>query len=475
MAGGVEQTQYLREGEDLSRGQQLQLVIRLSAPAILAQLSTTVMQYIDAAMVGSLGANASASIGLVSSTIWLMNGLCIAAAMGFSVQVAQLSGAGDRRRGQAVFCQSILMAAGLGLILALTGTGISPWLPQWLGGEPEIMEDASRYLFISACALPSLQFRQLAGGMLQCSGDIKTPSILNILMCTMDVVFNSFLIFPTRQIRLAGQALTMPGAGLGVTGAALGTALADVFVACAMMWAACRRSDFLRLDRNCRWRFDPLCWRSALQIALPLALERVILSSAQIASTRIVAPLGTVPIAANTLGVTAESLCYLPGNGIGTAATTLVGQSLGAGRRDMARHFARLCVVLGIVLMSAAGLLMFLLAPSIFSILTPDPEVQLLGAQVLRIEAFAEPLFAAAIVTAGALRGAGDTKLPSIMNLVSMWGIRIPTAALLAPRLGLYGVWIAMCGELCIRGTLFLIRLFRERWLDHALVAEGRP
>ena len=145
MAGGVEQTQYLREGEDLSRGQQLQLVIRLSAPAILAQLSTTVMQYIDAAMVGSLGANASASIGLVSSTIWLMNGLCIAAAMGFSVQVAQLSGAGDRRRGQAVFCQSILMAAGLGLILALTGTGISPWLPQWLGGEPEIMEDASRY------------------------------------------------------------------------------------------------------------------------------------------------------------------------------------------------------------------------------------------------------------------------------------------------------------------------------------------
>ena len=180
-------------------------------------------------------------------------------------------------------------------------------------------------------------------------------------------------------------------------------------------------------------------------------------------------------IAANTLGVTAESLCYLPGNGIGTAATTLVGQSLGAGRRDMARRFARLSVGLGAVVMSAAGMLLFLLSPAIFSLLTPDPEVQLLGAQVLRIEAFAEPLFAAAIVTAGALRGAGDTKLPSIMNLVSMWGIRIPAAALLAPRLGLYGVWIAMCGELCIRGTLFLIRLFRERWLDHALVAEGRP
>lgn len=474
MAGGVEQMQYLQDSAVLSRKQQLRLVVRLSIPAILAQLSTTIMQYIDAAMVGSLGAGASASIGLVSSSIWLMNGLCIAAVMGFSVQVAQLSGAGDRRQGQAVFCQSILMGAALGVILALVGAGISPWLPRWLGGEPEILEDASRYLFIYACQLPFLQFRQLAGGMLQCSGDIKTPSILNILMCAMDVVFNALLIFPTRQVLAAGQVLTLPGAGLGVTGAALGTALADIFTACAMMWAACRRSDFLRLDRNCRWRFDSLCWRTALRISLPLALERAILSSAQIASTRIVAPLGTVAIAANTLGVTAESLCYLPGNGIGTAATTLVGQSLGAGRRDMARRFARLSVGLGVAVMSAMGLLIFLFAPAIFTALTPDPEVRRLGAHVLRIEAFAEPLFAAAIVTAGALRGAGDTKVPSVMNLISMWGVRIPAAALLAPRLGLYGVWIAMCSELCIRGLLFLTRLFREKWLDHAFIREGK-
>ena len=474
MAEAREQAQYLRECVELSRRQQLRMVVRLSIPAILAQLSTTVMQYIDAAMVGSLGAGASASIGLVSSTIWLMNGLCIAAVMGFSVQVAQLSGAGDRRKGQAVFCQSILIGAELGLILALIGVGISPWLPRWLGGEPEILEDASRYLFIYACAMPSLQFRQLAGGMLQCSGDIKTPSILSIAMCALDVVFNSLLIFPARQVSAAAWTVTLPGAGLGVTGAALGTALADVFVACAMMWAACRRSDFLRLDRNCRWRFDPLCWRTALRISLPLALERAILSSAQIASTRIVAPLGTVAIAANTLGVTAESLCYLPGNGIGTAATTLVGQSLGAGRRDMARRFARVSVGLGVAVMSTAGLLLFLLAPAIFTVLTPDPAVRQLGSQVLRIEAFAEPLFAAAIVTAGALRGAGDTELPSMMNLISMWGVRIPAAAFLAPRLGLHGVWIAMCGELCVRGSLFLIRLFRERWLDHALMIEGR-
>ena len=101
-----------------------------------------------------------------------------------------------------------------------------------------------------------------------------------------------------------------------------------------------------------------------------------------------------------------------------------------------------------------------------FRMLTPDPEVRALGAQVLRIEAFAEPLFAVSIVAAGALRGAGDTLVPSILNLVSMWGVRITLATLLAPRMGLAGVWLAMCLELCARGILFLIRLLRGRWLE---------
>lgn len=473
MAKELSMLQYLCDGQLPSRRRQLQMVVSLSVPAVLAQLSTTIMQYIDAAMVGSLGANASASIGLVSSSTWLLGGWCTAAVTGFSVQVAQFSGAGEREKGRAVFCQSIIMAAVLGLTLALIGTGVSSFLPGWLGGKAEICGDASSYFFILCCALSSLQFRQLAGGMLQCSGDIKTPSVLNILMCGLDVLFNSLLIFPARHCALFGWRFLVPGAGLGVKGAALGTALADVVTACLMLYAACIRSEHLRLDRSCSWKPDPLCWKTAARVSVPLAFEHFILCSAQIAATHIVAPLGTVAIAANSLAVTAESLCYMPGGGIGTAATTLVGQSLGAGRRDMARRFARLSVLLGVSVMTVTGLLMFLLAPYIFTMLTPDPEVRLLGARVLRIEAFAEPLFAASIVTAGALRGAGDTKIPSLLNFFSMWGVRITTASFLAPRIGLYGVWIAMCAELCIRGVLFLIRLLREKWLDQILIAEG--
>lgn len=461
---------WLDDKKKLSFRQQIQLVIRLSIPAILAEITSIIMQYIDAAMVGSMGAEASAAIGIVTSSTWLLGGLCISAAAGFSVQVAHLVGAGNKDEARDVFAHSLRFGLLFGALLALFGILISPVLPIWLGGKPEITSAASRYFLIFACALPATQFRQIAGSMLQCSGDMKTPSVLNIAMCVLDVVFNSLLIFPVRQINISGFRITIVGAGLGVSGAALGTALSEVVIAALMMWAACTKSDYLKITFSKKKRRNIAYYKRAAQISLPIAFEHTILCGAQVALTHITAPLGTVAIAANTLAVTAESFCYMPGYGVGTAATTLVGQSLGAGKKEYAKRYAWLSVALGVGLMSVMGILMFLFAPYMFAMLTPDEEVRVIGAQILRIEAFAEPLYAASIVAAGALRGAGDTRIPSIINLVSMWGVRITAAALLAPRIGLRGVWLAMCGELCFRGVLFLIRLKRGKWLCNSLI-----
>ena len=468
----------------------LKQVIQLSIPAVLAQISSIIMQYIDASMVGSLGATATAAIGLVSSTTWLFGGLCVSAATGFSVQVAQLIGAEREKDARDVLRHAILCTLVFGLIASAVGIGISSHLPVWLGGAEEIRGNASRYFLIYACALPAAQMRHTAGSALQCSGDMKVPSRLNIMMCGLDVVFNSFLIFPTRQISLAGILVTMPGAGMGVTGAALGTALAEAVTAVLMLYAVCFRSKRLRLagrrqlcaaqadlaggvsvedsspEIPATFCFQPKYLYTALRLALPMAFEHTVMCGAHIAETRIVAPLGTVSVAANSLSVTAESLCYMPGSGIGTAATTLVGQSIGAGKPERAKRYANLAVMLGAAVMTCTGGLMFLGAPLMFSMLTPDAAIRELGVRVLRIEAFAEPLFAVSIVTAGALRGAGDTLIPSMINLASMWGVRITVASLLAPRLGLVGVWIAMCGELCVRGLLFLVRLLRGKWLE---------
>lgn len=457
---------FIRNGQPMSLRQQLRLTVQLSIPAVIAQISSIIMQYIDASMVGSLGANASASIGLVSTTTWLFWGLCTAAATGFSVQVAHHIGAGNKTAARSVLRQSIMATLAFSFILVGIGCAISGMLPGWLGGEASINSDASLYFLIFILFLPALQLNFLAGGMLRCSGNMVVPSVLNVSMCVLDVVFNALLIFPSRELQLSGILFTLPGAGLGVTGAALGTALAELLTAGGMMWFLCFRSPELKLTKG-HGGFLPKrnCLRKAGRIGFPMGCEHIILCGAQILTTVIVAPLGIFAIAANSFAITAESLCYMPGYGIADAATTLIGQSLGAGRKDLTRHFARITVGMGMVVMTVMGVLMYVAAPLMMGIMTPVPEVRELGIMALRTEAFAEPMFAASIVAYGVFVGAGDTLVPSAMNLFSIWAVRLTLAAWLAPYMGLQGVWLAMCIELCFRGVIFLVRLQGGKWM----------
>ena len=456
----------IRTGRAMTLRERLQLTVRLSIPAIIAQLSSIFMQYIDASMVGHLGAEASASIGLVSTTTWLFWGLCAAVTSGFSVQVAHRIGAGDLAGARAVVRQSMTATLLFSLVLAAVGAAISGPLPAWLGGDPSIRRDASLYFCIFSLFLPALQMNFLAGGMLRCSGNMHIPSIMGVAMCALDVVFNFFLIFPTREWDLAGLTLTVPGAGLGVCGAALGTAAAEVVAAAALLRYLWTRSETLRLSgERGSFRPRPETLKRAFRIGFPMCMEHAVICGAQIMTTVIVAPLGVFSIAANSFAVTAESLCYMPGYGIAEAATTLVGQSIGAGRLKLTRSFARITVLTGMGIMGVMGVLMYLFAPQIIGLMTPVEEIRQLGVMALRIEAFAEPMFAASIVAYGVFVGAADTMVPCLMNFFSIWAVRLSLAAWLAPTLGLKGVWIAMCVELCFRGVIFLVRLAGKRWL----------
>jgi putative MATE family efflux protein len=263
-------------------------------------------------------------------------------------------------------------------------------------------------------------------------------------MCGLDVLFNFVLIHY-----------------FGVIGAALGTALAELVICAVMLWILCFQSPILRINRKETCVYDGAIVKRMFQIGLPMGFEHIAVCGAMIASTRIIAPLGTVPVAANSIAVTAESICYMPGYGIAAAATTLVGQSLGAKKNKLAKSFANLSVLLGGIVMTAAGIVMYFICPAIFHLLTPDAEVRSLATQVLRIELFAEPLFAVSIVSSGALRGAGDTLIPSILNLISIWGVRLVLSVLLVGDWGLAGVWFAMCVELCVRGVL----LYGRQWV----------
>ena len=386
--------------------------------------------------------------------------------MGFSVQVAHCIGAGDMSGARAVLRQSLTAIMIYSLILAALGVAISPFLPGWLGGDESICRDASLYFLIFSLFLPALQMNYLAGGMLRCSGNMHIPSLMGVVMCILDIIFNFFLIFPSREMHLCGMSFFVPGAGFGVEGAALGTALAETIVTGILLWYLLSRSKELGLKVE-KGSFRPAksTLKKALRIGFPMGIEHIVICGAQIMTTVIVAPLGVFAIAANSFGITAESLCYMPGYGIADAATTLIGQSMGAKRVRLTRSFARITVLMGMIVMGFMGLIMYVFAPQIIGLMTPVEEIRQLGVMALRIEAFAEPFFAASLVSYGVFVGAADTFIPCLMSFFSIWAVRLSLAVILAPTMGLKGVWIAMCTELCFRGIIFLIRLLRERWM----------
>ena len=454
---------YIREGREMTQSEKLRLIVSLSIPSILAQISATVMFFIDASMVGHLGAKASAAIGLVETTTWLMGGLGMAANMGFSVQVAHAIGANDFKRARKILRQSLVCCFIWSLAISLIALSVSYPLPYWLGGSEDITHDASLYFALIGVFGIFFQMEGLAGSMLKSSGNMKIPSILNIGMCVMDVCFNYLFIYIL---------------DMGVVGAALGTGAAEFITALLMLYFLLWRSDMLGIfksgedtdieDYERTWRkFRPKAdvVRNAFDIGAPMGLQHMLMGGAQIVSTLIVAPLGTVAIAAHSLAITVESLCYMPGYGIAEAATTLVGQGIGAGQKLLTRSFARMSVGLGMMVMTLMGVLMWTFAPELMSLMTPVDDIIQVGAQCLRIEAFAEPMFAAAIVCNGVFVGAGDTLRPAIMSLGSMWGVRLTLAALLASTYGLPGVWTAMAIELTFRGAIFLVRLFHGGWV----------
>lgn len=440
----------IREGGKLTTAEQLRLTVALSIPAILAQISSVLMFYIDDAMVGSLGARATASIGLVATSLWLFFSVISCISTGFSVQVAHLVGANDLRSARDVFRQSLSTAAVLVLLIMVMSAAVAFPLPYWLGGGEEIAGNASLYFLIIVLGAPFMMTNFLASAMLRCSGNIKVPSLANVVMCVLDVVFNYFCIFIV---------------GWGVVGAAVGTVCAEAVIAAYLLYYAVACSPELRLlGEEGSFRPQKATLRKASDIAGPILLQRVLMNVAQIITTVIVAPLGAVAIAANTLGITAESLCYMPGYGIGEAATTLVGQSIGAGRQRLTERFAWMTTLLGMAVMTLMGVVMYIAAPLMMASLTPDEAVRQLGTECLRIEAWAEPGFAASIVAMSCFVGAGDTRKPALMNLFSMWAVRVTLAALLAPRYGLHGVWIGMAIELTFRGVIFLARLKWGHW-----------
>ena len=444
------------------------LVLMLAWPSIIEQLLHTAVNYVDTAMVGSIGTYATAAIGVCTSTIFLLMGVMNATGLGFSVMVARKIGEGNHEEARTILRQSMLavVAVGLGLTL-LVELILAPNLPRWMGAEPDVLPHAITYFRVIGANYLLNTGMIMATNMLRCMGDTKTPLKFNILTNLVNVVGNFLLIYPTRQLTVAGLTFTMPGAGLGVGGAAGATALATAFSAVCLLSVLFLRKGPLQIALRDDYKPRPDIIKQAFHLGVPSFLERAVISGGQIVSTAMISGLGTAALAAHQLANSGESLCYMPIFGFSIAATTLVAQNLGAGDKERAFKQGAWSTWMSVAVMCTASAIMFALAPNIIDLFSNDASVIALGGRVLRIEAFAEPFFAIATVIAGVLRGAGDTRWPFYISLAGMWLMRVPIAFVLINLFGwgLEAIWVGMAVDLFVRGVLCLWRFYKRTWV----------
>ncbi len=444
------------------------VILLLAWPTIVEQILQTAVNYVDTAMVGSMGTTSTAAIGVCTSTIWLIMGVMNAAGVGYSVMVARRIGEGNTEEARTTIRQAMLAVLAIGLSLtAIVELIVAPNLPIWLGADEAVRPLSVAYFRVIGGAYLFNTALIVSSNIIRCMGDTKTPLKYNIMTNIINVVGNFLLIYPTRQLTVFDVTFTMPGAGLGVTGAALATALATAFSATCLTLTLFRRKGPLQihLHEDYRPRMDII--KQAIHLGVPSFLERATISVGQICTTAMITGLGTAAVAAHQLANTGESLCYMPIFGFSIAATTLVAQNLGAGEKERAYQQGRLSIWMAVAVMCSTSAVMFFFAPNIIDIFSNDANVISLGARVLRIEVFAEPFFAIGSVVGGVLRGAGDTKWPFYISLAGMWLLRVPVAFLLINVFawGLEAVWVGMALDLILRGLISLWRFEKRGWV----------
>jgi len=442
------------------------LVLMLAWPVFMEQILTTLVSYADQAMVGALGKNATAAISISNSPIFVLNGVVLALGIGITAMVAQAVGAGDKALVKNLIRHAILVIIYLAVPIAIICAVLCRQIPIWMGAEPEILDDAAAYNLIVASGRAFILASMVMNSVFRGYGDTKTPLVVNTVMNVVNVVGNYFLINPTRPVTILGLSFTMPGAGWGVRGAAVATALGMMAAGIITIIIAFTRDNEYKISIRDSYRLDRVLAGKIFNISFPAMLERFVMSSSGVFVTRAIASLGTTAVAANSLFLTAESMSFMPAFAFQTAATTLMGQCLGARRIDRAEKFTRTTLIMGTLTMCATTIFLYTCAEFLLGLFTPDADVIALGTRCLHVTAFVQAPQVIGWIYAGALRGAGDTKITSLITVLTTVFIRTIGEVLVIRAFG-YGLVEAqyvVFTEIAIRGILMGLRYRAGKW-----------
>lgn len=439
-------------------------ILALAWPTVLEQFLQTIVQYIDTAMVGQLGAKATATVGLSTTINWLINSPLSAAGVGLTAYIAKSIGAKQYENSKKASVQSIFLTLFLGIFIGCITLGVSPFLPNWLGAESSIQKDASIYFAIICFPMLFRASIILFGAVLRAAGDTRTPMRVNVTMNIINIILNFFLIYDTRTIEFSSTSMTIWGAGLGTTGAGLGTAISYVIGGLSMIFVWYRTPVISPAHEPVRISKHIL--HACIKVGFPVALERTFSCLGHVVFTSLVANLGTVAFAAHTIALTAEEAFYIPGYGMQAAAATLAGNAIGAQDNTHLRKTTHTFLWLIVLIMTVSGSLLFFNAGLIMSIFTKDIEVISIGTTVLKMVAVSEPIFGVAVILEGIFNGVGDTLVPFLISLSCMWGIRILFTYFCIHfwKADLAAVWSCMIANNVFQGSIMFMRYKHGKW-----------
>ena len=442
----------------------LAVIFALAWPTMLEQLMQTAVQYIDTAMVGSLGTQATAAVGATSTVGWLIGSTISATSVGFLSFIARACGAGDREGARRSVSQAVLATLVLGVIFTILPLALSGLVPVWMQVDSSIHDLASQYFFIIYMPMLPRTASIIFGTVLRAAGDTKTPMMAGIAVNVINVILNFLLIYPTRRLSLLGFEFTMPGADMGVIGAAVASALA--FTVGGILITVAMWKHPLVSPRGQKLRPDPTILKPCMKVAFPNMLQRFGTSLGYVAFASMINSLGDVSTAAHTIANTVESLFYIPGYGMQTAAATLAGNAYGAKDRQRMKDLASLFIPIEVILMIFSGGMLFIFAEPLMGLFSTSTAVIALGTTVLRMVAVSEPFYGFSIIIEGMMQGVGRTKAPFVYNIIGMWAVRIIGTFLCTQLLGfgLISAWACMIAHNLLICILFMISYVRGSW-----------
>jgi putative MATE family efflux protein len=435
-------------------------VVDLAAPALTEMVLVSFVGVADMIMVGRLGPPAIAAVGLSNQPIFFAIGIFQALNVGTTALVARFVGAGMKKDANATAKQSLIVTILLGALVGVLGYLITPWVMVAMGAEADVLPLGITYMQIVCLGIPFQTVGMVCSSVLRGAGDTRIPMVVNLTANFVNVLGNYLLIyghwgFPRLEI----------------AGAAIATSLSSVVACIFFLVIMTTGRSLIHIPLTGKYRPNWEILRSVFSVGFPAAIEQFVFRGGQLTYVRIVSSFGTSVFAAHQIGMNILSLSFMPGQAFSIAATTLVGQGLGAAQPNLAERSALETRRLGMIISTVIAATMFFFGRFIAALYTDDPEVIQRTAMVLKIIGVVQPAQSTQFILSGGLRGAGDTRWPLYSTILGIWGVRVVVGYFLAVQLGLglLGAWMGMALDQCTRALVISHRFNRGGWKKIAI------